>query len=135
VVTRDGFLLDPNRYYYSGEMTVPPDWIQEAWDAAPAFRENVTYGLSREASKNGDLALVAGELRYLAAALRDDQAVGLYLAVRANSPHREVEFRPAFERVFGARMAAFPPLLTKREIIAELGEELAEKLGVAGDEA
>jgi hypothetical protein len=134
IVTRDDFLADPSRHY-AGEADIPPEWVRAAWDADTAFRQNVTYGLSREASKNGDLALAAGELAYLATALRDDQAVALYLAVRHHSPHREIEFRPAFARAFAVRMAVFPPPLTKREIVAALGEELAEQLGIPGDPA
>jgi hypothetical protein len=135
MLTRDDFLRNPSRYYFSGEVDILPEWVQQAWDTDPAFRENVTRGLSREASKNGDLRLEAEELQCLARALRDDQAVGLYVAIRIESPHREVEFRPAFARVFGERMAAFPPPLSKREIIAMLGGELAEQLDVPEDEA
>jgi hypothetical protein len=134
VVTRDEFLEDPNSYYYLGGAVIPDEWIALAWETVPEFRDNVSYAFVREASKVGDLNWSEGHLGFLARILPLTRLVELYERVRAGSPHREPEFRPTFERVFGERMAALPSRLTKREIIAALGEVLAVELGVPEDD-
>lgn len=134
-ISQEEFLEDPNYHYYLAGAEIPEEWIALAWATVPEFRENVTYELDREASKNGDLELVQGHLEFLSRILPLSRLVELYEEVRQGSPHRELEFRSTFERIFGEQMTAFPPPLTKREIIAKLGEDLAEKLGVTDDDA
>jgi hypothetical protein len=135
VITREEFLRDPNHHYYLGGAEIPDEWIALAWEAVPEFRENVSYEFVREASKVGVLDPSQSHLKILARILPLPRLVELYERVRAGSPHREGEFRPTFERVFGERMAAFPPPLRRREVIAALGEKLAEQLGVVDDDA
>jgi hypothetical protein len=133
-LTKAEFFSDPNQYLYSGEYDIPDEWFAEAWERDPYFRENVGYEYVREVSKNGSLEVLPG-LEHLARILPLSRMVELYRRIRDNSPHREIEFRPDFERIFGERMSAFPPMLRKREIIEALGQEAAEALGVLEDDA
>ncbi|MDY3554541.1 hypothetical protein R5W24_003665 [Gemmata sp. JC717] len=108
VVTREEFFARPNYWYYLGGAPIPDEWIVAAWEQLPEFRDNVTYEFVREASKNGDLYCVQSSLEFLAGILPLTRMVEVYEQVRARSPHRESEFRPAFERVFGEKMETFP---------------------------
>jgi hypothetical protein len=120
VVTREEFFSRPNYWYYLGGAPIPDQWIAEAWEQLPDFRENVTYEFVREASKNGDLFCIQSSLEFLAAILPLTRMVEVYERVRNNSPHRESEFRPTFERVFGQRMSEFPASLSRGEVIGTL---------------
>jgi uncharacterized protein (TIGR02996 family) len=135
VITQEEFLQNPSHYYYGGGAKIEEEWIAHAWETVPEFRENVSYEFAREASKVGGLDGCRSHLEFLDRILPLRGLVELYERVRAESPHREPEFRPTFSRVFKERMAAFPPPFTKREIIAALGEELARELGVQDDPA
>jgi hypothetical protein len=108
VVTRDEFFAQPNHWYYLGGEPIADEWIAAAWEELPEFRDNVTYEFVREASKIGDLGAIQSSLEFLAGILPLARMVEIYERVRARSPHRESEFRPTFERVFGERMGAFP---------------------------
>jgi hypothetical protein len=108
-MTRDEFFDDPNAYYY-GEEAIPDEWIAEAWETVPEFRQNVTYGIKRYISKGLDTD--PGEIIGLARALPLRRMVELYQRLRDSLPWNEPAFRPAFERVFGGRMAAFPAPLS-----------------------
>jgi hypothetical protein len=114
VVTRDEFFARPNYWYYLGGQPIPDEWIAAAWEELPEFRDNATYEFVREAGKVGDLGGLAESLRFLDGILPLPRMVEIYDRVRAGSPHREPEFRPTFERVFGGRMAAFPAPLPPR---------------------
>ncbi len=83
----------------------------------------------------GDLDHCRRHLQFLARILPLPRLIELYESVRAHAPHREPEFRPTFKRVIGKRMAVFPAPLRKSEIIEALGKELAEQLGIPGDDA
>ena len=120
VVTREDFFARPNYWYYLGGAPIPDQWIVEAWEQLQEFRENVTYEFVREASKNGDLYCVQSSLKFLAGILPLTRMVEVYERVRDESPHRESEFRPTFERVFGERMSAFPPALRRQDVIEAL---------------
>ena len=120
VVTRQEFFARPNYWYYLGGAPIPAPWIAEAWDQLPEFRETVTCEFVREASKNGELECIQSSLEFLTGILPLSRMVEVYEQVRATSPHRESEFRLTFERVFGARMSAFPPSLRRQEVIAAL---------------
>jgi hypothetical protein len=120
VVTRDEFFAQPNHWYYLGGAPIPDEWIAEAWEQSPEFRENVSYEFEREASKVGDLGAVRTSLEKLARILPLHRMVEIYEKVRARSPHREAEFRPTFKRVFGKRMSAFPAPLAREDAIAAL---------------
>jgi hypothetical protein len=134
VVTRDEFFAEPNYWYYLRGEPIPDEWFAAAWEELPEFRDNVTYELMREGSKVGDLGAIQSSLEFLAGILPLARMIEIYERVRASAPHRESEFRPTFERVFGERMAVFPPPLTKQEVIAALGEGLAERLGVLDED-
>lgn len=59
----------------------------------------------------GEPALLGAPLPHL---------VEIYRKVREGSPHREREFRPTFERVFGERMSAFATPLSREQVIEAL---------------
>ena len=90
-VTREEFLGDPDQWYYSGA-SIPNEWIAEAWEQSPEFRDNVTYEFEREASKVGELVLIESSLKQLSNCLPLERMVEIYQKVRASSPHREREF-------------------------------------------
>jgi hypothetical protein len=115
VPTREEFFARPNYWYYLGGQPIPDEWIAAAWEELPEFRENLTYEFVREASKVGDIGGLAHSLRFLDSVLPLHRMVEVFERVRARSPDREPEFRPTFERVFGERMAAFPPPLPPSE--------------------
>jgi hypothetical protein len=114
-LTKGDFFADPNRHYYLGGLPVPDGWIAEAWETIAEFRDNISYEFEREASKLGDLDGCRSHLEFLDRILPLHRMVELYERVRARSPHREQEFRPTFERVFGDRMSAFPEPLSPNE--------------------
>jgi hypothetical protein len=120
VLTREEFFARPNYWYYLGGAPIPDQWIAEAWDQLPEFRENVTYEFEREASKVGDLDAIQSSLAFLDRILPLHRMVEIYNKVRTRSPHREIEFRPTFERVFGERMSAFPTILPREKVIEAL---------------
>jgi hypothetical protein len=108
IMTREEFFARPNYWYYLGGQPVPDEWIAQAWEEIPEFRENITYGISREASKIGELEECESELEYLDGILPLHRMIEIYERVKACAPNREPEFRPTFQRVFGDRMSAFP---------------------------
>ena len=115
VVTREEFFSRPSYWYYLGGAPIPDEWIGSAWEQVQEFRENVTYEFAREASKVGDISGLEPSLCSLARVLPLHRMVEVYERVRARSPHREPEFRPTFERVFGEQMSTFPIPLSRRE--------------------
>ena len=130
-ITLEQFLAEPSRYYYMEPVDIPDEWITQAWEQSDAFRENVTYEYSREASKNGDLGCLATSLRKLTSVLTMTRLVELYLSIREIAPHRESEFRPTFSTVLGTRMSQFPDPMTDEQLTAMLGEETARDFGIA----
>jgi hypothetical protein len=120
VVTREEFFARPNYWYYLGGAPIPDQWIAEAWEDLAEFRDNVTYEFEREASKVGELDAIQSSLEFLDRILPLHRMVEIYKKVRARSPHRETEFRPTFERVFGERMSAFPTALPREKVIEVL---------------
>jgi hypothetical protein len=137
VVTREDFFACPNYWYYPGGAPIPDQWIAEAWEQLPEFRDNVTYEFVREASKNGEMHSVQSSLEFLAGILPLARMVEVYERLRDESPHRESEFRPTFERVFGERMSAFPASLSREQVIgalAAVGFDEATALELMGDD-
>jgi hypothetical protein len=120
VVTREEFFAEPNYWYYLGGAPIPDEWITEAWEQLPEFRDNISYEFEREASKVGDLDAIQSSLEFLDRILPLHRMVEIYEKVRARSPHRESEFRPTFERVFGERMSAFPTPSPREEVVDAL---------------
>jgi hypothetical protein len=112
-MTRQEFLENPSAYFYKGE-SIPDEWLVEAWESVPTFRENVLYGIERYISKGFDLQ--PDEIAGLARVLPLPRMVELYQRLRDNLPLSEPAFRPAFEQVFGDRIAAFPTPLTEGEL-------------------
>lgn len=129
-ITFEEFLTDPNRYYYMEPVVIPPEWIVRAWEESVAFRENVTYEFSREARKNGDLHCLEDSLRHLISILPVSRSIEIYHAVRNESPHREYEFRPTFERILGKQISVFPAPLTNEQLVGRLGRDIARELGI-----
>jgi hypothetical protein len=129
-ITFEEFLTDPNRYYYTEPVAIPNEWFVRAWEDSAAFRENVTYGFSREARKNGDLDSLGESLGHLIAILPTNRIIELYQAIRNESPHRESEFRPTFERILGKRISDFPPAFTNEELVGMLGGDVAREVGI-----
>jgi len=119
-VSREEFFARPNYWYYLGGAPIPDQWIAEAWEQLPEFRDNVTYEFEREASKVGGLDAIQSSLEFLDRVLPLHWMVEIYEKVRARSPHREVEFRPTFERVFGERMSSFPASLSREKVLGAL---------------
>ena len=129
-ITLEQFLTDPNRYYYMEPVVILDEWIVQAWEQSDAFRENVTYEYAREASKNGDLECLEDSLRQLTSILPMHRNIELYCSIRDMSPHRECEFRPTFERIFGNRIAEFPDPVTDEQLIDMFGEDMAREMGI-----
>lgn len=94
----------------------PPEWVAAAWDTE-AIQESIASDMARGVSETG--ALLCGEafLEGLSAVLSAEQVVRLFHTIRDESPHRESEFRPEFERGFARHAAALPPPLTRPEVI------------------
>jgi hypothetical protein len=114
-VTREEFFARPNYWYYLGGALIPEEWIAEAWERVPEFRDNLSYEFEREARKMGDLDGLTAGLEFLDRILPLHRMVEIYERVRASAPSREPEFRPTFERVFGERMSVFPAPLPQPE--------------------
>ena len=129
-ITFEEFLIDPNRYYYMEPVVIPNEWIIRAWEESALFRENVTYEFSREASKNGDLDCLEDSLRRLISILPISRSIELYHAIRNESPHRESEFRPTFERILGKEISDFPDPFTNDQLVDMFGEDIARELGI-----
>jgi hypothetical protein len=119
-VTREEFFTRANYWYYLGGAPIPDEWIAEAWEQVPEFRDNVTYEFVREASKVGELDAIQASLERLGRILPLGRVVEIYEKVRQDSPHRESEFRPTFERLFGDRMSSFPEPLEREEVVEAL---------------
>jgi hypothetical protein len=66
----------------------------------------------------------------MSAVLGTAQVVRLFEAIRDDSPHREVEFRPEFEAAFARHASSLPAALSRAEVIRKLGldEEAAREL-------
>jgi hypothetical protein len=107
------------------EETLPPaEWVAEAWESEEV-QESVVGSLARDVGKGLPLSC-AGFLELLSAVLTTNQVVAFFHRIRNESPHRESEFRPAFERAFARHAAALPPLLTREEVIEALGFDPGE---------
>lgn len=84
----------------------------------------------------GELDAIQSSLEFLDRILPLHRMVEIYEKVRSRSPHREVEFRPTFQRVFGERMSAFPSPLSRQEVSEALkafGFDEATALGLMGE--
>jgi hypothetical protein len=137
VITREEFFARPNYWYYLGGAPIPDQWIAEAWEQLPEFRDNISHEFEQEASKVGELDAVQSSLEFLDRILPLHRMVEIYEKVRARSPHRETEFRPTFERVFGERMSAFPTPLPREDVVETLkafGFDEATALELMGGE-
>lgn len=95
---------------------VPSAWIAEAWELEEVQFSIVQGGMAREIGKG--LGFGSDEfLALLSAVLTTPQVVELFLNLRHSNPHREEEFRPAFEHAFARHASALPPPLTRAEVI------------------
>lgn len=116
-VTKEQFLENSIRFYWSlNRPLIEDEWLVQAWEQNARFRDEATCEFQREASKIGVLDLLNEPLHQLSRALPLQRMVALYLEVRVQAFRREPEFRPAFERVFGEGMKAFPKPLALDEI-------------------
>lgn len=129
-VTLEEFLAEPSRYYYTEPVVIPDEWVAKAWEQSESFRENVTYEFSREARKNGDLSCLEESLRQLASILPMNRNIDIYRSIRDMSPHRESEFRPTFDRIFGDQMTEFPVPFTDQQLVEMFGHEMAREMGI-----
>jgi hypothetical protein len=108
-LTREAFLANANNCFYSGRRPeIAAEWLREAWAAIPAFRDNVTYELTRGVRKLGTMAGEVTTATSLNAALTREQVVAMYEAIRDESMRHEDEWRGDFERLFPAHAAALP---------------------------
>jgi hypothetical protein len=102
------------------EVALPPaEWIAEAWELEEV-QESLVGSMARDVDKGLPLSGY-GFLEMLSEALTTDQVVAFFHRIRDGSPHRESEFRPAFESAFARHAAALPPPLTREEVIEALG--------------
>jgi hypothetical protein len=97
------------------EPSPPAEWVAEAWELEEV-QENLVGSLARDVDKGLPLSCDRF-LELLSAVLTTDQVVAFFHRIRNGSPHRESEFRPAFERAFARHAAALPPPLTREEVI------------------
>ncbi len=81
-MTREEFFARPNFYYYLGGQPVPNEWIAQAWEEIPEFRDNITYGITREACKVGGLDGCKSELEFLDSILPLHRMVEIYDCAR-----------------------------------------------------
>jgi hypothetical protein len=107
----------------------PSEWAAAAWETA-AVQDTVAEEMRRDVSKVGSVMRDTSSLARISDVLRTEQVVRLFEAIRADSPHREAEFRPQFERAFARHAASLPPPLTRAQImeILQLDEEEARQL-------
>src|SRR3712207_3171364 len=77
----------------------PADWAAAAWEAE-AVQGTIVEEMRRYVSKVGSLMRDRAHLAKMSAVLSTEQVVRLFEYIRADSPHRESEFRPEFERGF-----------------------------------
>lgn len=109
-LTKEEFFQEPNRVWYSTRRAqVLPAWFLEAWESVPAFRENLTYELTRSVSKNGDFFIASDLLEYLPTVLVRQQVVMLYEEIRDQSSRLEFEWRGEFEKAFCEHAGVLPP--------------------------
>jgi hypothetical protein len=73
-------------------------------------------------------------LEFLSGVLTTEQVVAFFHQIRRGSPHRESEFRPAFEQAFARHAAALPPPLTREEVIDLLGCDPDGDMDIPGEE-
>lgn len=113
---------DPWRFpCVGGECEPPPvEWIAAAWDLEAVQSNLVDGGYVRDVGKGLPLCGEGG-LKYLADALSAEQVLAFFLSLRRSQPHREDEYRPAFEREFARHAAILPPPLTPEEAREALG--------------
>jgi len=95
------------------------EWAVAAWEL-DAVRRTIAREMSREVSKIGSLAWDATSLAKMSAVLRTEQVVRLFESIRDESPHRESEFRPAFEAAFPPHRPSLPPPLSRAEVVRRL---------------
>jgi hypothetical protein len=103
----------------------PPEWMAAAWEIE-RVRNELCWEMARTVSKIGELAYTNEYLNYLSRSLPIARQVELFLYIRDRSPHREVEFRPGFERAFPDCVPYLPPPLTVKQV--------SEMLGITEDE-
>lgn len=107
-MTREEFLLDPVKAYWTEDVTVPLEWIRAAWAIQP-FRDNATYEIVRSVRKNGDFFIVPHWMATLPAILSSGEILELYLAIRIGSHRLEDEWREEFVAAFAAHADHLPP--------------------------
>jgi hypothetical protein len=108
-LTREAFLANPFGYFNSGRQPeIAAEWFAEAWATLPAFRDNVTYEMTRGVSKLGTMDGEEITATFLSRALSREQVVALYATIRDDSMRPEDEWRGDFERLFPAHATALP---------------------------
>ena len=116
-----------------GAADVPSEWAADAWEVE-AIRAPIVNDLLRGVSKVGKLWRDEKQLMKMSEVLRTDQVIALYEVLSNDSPHRESEFRPQFERIFARHANQLPPLLTREQIVELLGVHEDTAAEVLGDE-
>jgi hypothetical protein len=107
-MTKEEFLRDPIRYFWSEHVDVPIEWIKDAW-TVDKFRENAIYELIRSVRKNGDFFIAQYLLTILSEVLREQQVVALFTAIRDRCHRTEDEWRGKFEAAFRKLADKLPP--------------------------
>lgn len=115
-MTKDQFLQDPVRFFWSGDHDIPPEWIRDAWSIS-AFRDNVTYEFVRGVRKFGDLGDCQFWLEILPPLLSANEVVQLFTAIRDQAHQPENAWRPEFEVAFQPFADSLPP--PQLETVAE----------------
>jgi len=113
----------------------PTEWAAAAWEL-DAVHRTITREMSRDVSKVGSVVWDTTLLARMSAALGTAQVVRLFAAIRDESPHREAEFRPAFESAFARHAPALPSVLSRADVLRklQLDEETARVLlGESGE--
>ena len=97
----------------------PAEWAAAAWETQ-AVQRTLVEEMRRDVSKVGSVMRDTASLARISDVLKAGQVVRLFEFIRADSPHREVEFRPQFERAFARHAASLPPPLTRAQIMEML---------------
>jgi hypothetical protein len=114
-LTKAQFLADPNRLWYAARRhEIEPEWFKEGWRTLQAFRDNLTYELTRDVRKTGSLRFTPDLLAYLPKILDREQVVAVYVSIRDESGRPEDEWRTEFEEAFPEHAAALPRPLRGR---------------------
>jgi hypothetical protein len=108
---------------------IPVSWMRAAWKIE-AIRFTFLDLLGQNVNKRGRLGYTEAFLNLLDRSLTRAQVHEIYRGLRDFEPHREREFREDFERGFPTKSDGLPPVRTDEQLVALLGPEMADWLGV-----